>query len=49
MIVMTKLKPSYGMTSDEMESLVGGVYMQTEYQYDENNVLNYTSVTYDLP
>ena len=37
------------MTDEEMEQLIGGVYMQIEIQFDEYNQVNSTSISYDLP
>ena len=49
MIAMTKLTPPPNMTADELGQLVGGLYIQIEIQFDDNNQVASTQVEYDLP
>ena len=48
-MAMTKIIPSQDMNIDDLDLVIGGVYMQIEHQYDEDNNLNFTKTTYDLP
>ena len=38
MVVATKIEPASGMNKEDLDLVVGGVYIQVEYEYDGGDI-----------